>query len=177
MTTLYLVKHRRRLYDDVLSHWLIGWYSTRAKAEAAVARAVLLPGFRDFPTAFVSWELELDEIYDESDGEPQQVQDESSGRCAGFGMTTSDEVDPKRILAATIYQLEWFQELDDDVTDIVFIGAFSSEEKAHEAIDVVRSRPHFAGHPEGFYISDIEVDVDHSTTGFFVPNEEKEPRR
>ena len=59
---LYLAKHRRRLHDDAFSTWLIGWYSTRAKAEAAVARAVMLPGFRDFPKAFVIWELELDEI-------------------------------------------------------------------------------------------------------------------
>lgn len=70
-----------------------------------------------------------------------------------------------------IYHLEWFQELDDDVTDIVFIGAFSSEKRALEAIDMVRSRPRFAGHPEGFHISDIEVDVDYSTTGFFIPGE------
>lgn len=66
MTDIYLVKHRRRLHDDVFSTWLIGWYSTRASADVAIVRAVLLPGFRDFPTAFVIWELELDEIYDES---------------------------------------------------------------------------------------------------------------
>ena len=70
-----------------------------------------------------------------------------------------------------IYQLEWFQELDNDVTDIVFIGAFSSEQKALDAIEAVKSRPRFAGRPEGFYISDIEMDADHSTTGFFIPDD------
>jgi hypothetical protein len=64
--TLYLVKHRRRLHDSVFSSWFIGWYSTRKKAEAAILRAKHLPGFRDFPEAFVIWELDLDTIYDEN---------------------------------------------------------------------------------------------------------------
>ncbi|QWT18986.1 hypothetical protein KPL74_14675 [Bacillus sp. NP157] len=70
-----------------------------------------------------------------------------------------------------VYQLEWFRELDEYITDTVFIGVFSSEKKARDAIEVVKSRHRFAGWPDGFYVSDIEVDTDHSTTGFFIPDE------
>ncbi|QWT18987.1 hypothetical protein KPL74_14680 [Bacillus sp. NP157] len=76
MKVLYLVKHRRLLHDDVFSTWFIGWYSTRANAEAAIARSAPLPGFCDFPTAFVIWELEVDEIYDEGDDGKQADEDE-----------------------------------------------------------------------------------------------------
>jgi hypothetical protein len=40
---------------------LIGVYSDRVKAEAAVERAKLLPGFRDYPDTFVVDPYELDE--------------------------------------------------------------------------------------------------------------------
>ena len=38
----------------------IGVYSTRASAEAAVARSVLQPGFRDFPSGFCVDESAID---------------------------------------------------------------------------------------------------------------------
>lgn len=151
MEKLFLVKHKRKLHADIFSSWFIGWYSTCAKAEAAIERARPLPGFCDFPDDFFVWEIDLDEIHDEN-------ADEISAHSA------------RTASATVVFQLEWFQELDDDVTDIVFIGVFTSRDRAVEAIGKVKGRERFSHHPDGFYISDIEVDKDHSTSGFFVPD-------
>ncbi|WP_369930898.1 hypothetical protein [Xanthomonas sp. NCPPB 2632] len=152
MEKLFLVKHTRKLYADIFSSWFIGWYSTYAKAEAAIERARPLPGFCDFPDDFFIWAIDLDEVHDEN-------ADESSARST----RTSD--------AKIVFQLVWFQELDHEVTDIVFIGVFSSQERAVEAIEKVKGRERFVHRPEGFYVSDVEVDIDHSTSGFFIPDE------
>ena len=48
-------------FDDSDDQKLIGIYSTRAKAEAAIDRARVLDGFRDEPDCFILDEVTLDE--------------------------------------------------------------------------------------------------------------------
>lgn len=50
---VYLVHHLHELPGGEEDWKLIGCYSSRSKAEAAVVRAQALPGFRDTPGGFV----------------------------------------------------------------------------------------------------------------------------
>ncbi|HEX6039739.1 DUF7336 domain-containing protein [Longimicrobium sp.] len=57
---VYLVQHARPKDEDNEDIKLIGIYSTRERAEAAVARALLQPGFRDWPDEFHIGSIPLD---------------------------------------------------------------------------------------------------------------------
>lgn len=66
MKVLFLLRHRRVLFDDVCDTKWIGWYSTAEKAQATIDRSVLLEGFRDYPDGFELLEVEVDKIYFEN---------------------------------------------------------------------------------------------------------------
>jgi len=59
MTTVFLLHHERRVPPPADAK-LCGVYSTRSAAEAARARLVAKPGFRDTPASFSIDEYQLD---------------------------------------------------------------------------------------------------------------------
>lgn len=60
MTTAFVVQHVHELSDGTEDVKFIGVYSSRASAEAAVARLSQLPGFADAPDGFSIDEYPLD---------------------------------------------------------------------------------------------------------------------
>lgn len=60
METAFVLHHVAREDTPDEDAKLIGVYSTRAAAEAAIARMRSLPGFRDYPTNFHIDEYRLD---------------------------------------------------------------------------------------------------------------------
>jgi len=71
----------------------------------------------------------------------------------------------------TVYEVGYARELNDDVTDVKFVGVFSTREKADEAFMTVRSLLPYSRFPDCLYVMDVEVDIDHWTYGFFTPEE------
>lgn len=63
MEVLFLLRHRRNLFDDVYDTKWIGWYSTAENANAAIDRSILLEGFRDYPNGFELLEVDVDKVY------------------------------------------------------------------------------------------------------------------
>ncbi len=63
---VYQVQHLRP--RSAFTDWpmadvkVIGYFSSLERAEAAVAKAVALQGFRDFPSGFEIREVELDQL-------------------------------------------------------------------------------------------------------------------
>jgi hypothetical protein len=62
---VYMLEHLHEFDDGHEDLKLIGHYSTREKAEAALALVRDKPGFRDNPEGFTIWEIEVDK-----EGEP-----------------------------------------------------------------------------------------------------------
>lgn len=60
MTTVFVVQHVHALGDDREDVKLIGVYSSRQQAEAAVARLRASPGFREMPDGFSIDPYEVD---------------------------------------------------------------------------------------------------------------------
>ena len=58
---VYKLYHIRTRQDGEGDEKLIGIYTTREKAEAAIQRVVGMPGFRDFPNDFEISKHTLDE--------------------------------------------------------------------------------------------------------------------
>lgn len=57
---VYMLEHTHEFDDGHEDLKLIGHYSTREKAEAALAKVRDQPGFRDHPEGFEIWEVEVD---------------------------------------------------------------------------------------------------------------------
>ena len=70
-----------------------------------------------------------------------------------------------------VYEIKYARDLSDDVTDVKFVGVFSTREKANEALEEVKKLPGFAQYPECLLVTEVEVDLDHWTYGFFTPND------
>jgi len=60
VTTVFVVQHVHGLSDDREDVKLIGAYSSRQQAEAAVARLRSSPGFREMPDGFAIDQYEVD---------------------------------------------------------------------------------------------------------------------
>jgi len=70
-----------------------------------------------------------------------------------------------------VYEIKYFRDLSDDVTDVKIVGVFSTCEKANNALEKVKKLPGFSRHPECLFIMEVEVDLDHWTDGFFTPDD------
>lgn len=57
---------------------------------------------------------------------------------------------------------------ESDRTDEKLIGAYRREEDARAAIARVKDKPGFTATPEGFEISEYELNKDHWTEGYIV---------
>ncbi len=53
-----------------------------------------------------------------------------------------------------------------DSEDIKFIGVYSTESAAREAIHRLTPQPGFANYPDGFHIGRYELDHEHWVEGF-----------
>ena len=61
----------------------------------------------------------------------------------------------------------WHAGQDDEYfEDAKLIGVYRTKERAHRAIDRVRSQPGFREHPKGFVVDTYELDRDHWVEGF-----------
>jgi len=62
--------------------------------------------------------------------------------------------------------LAWHTRSDPVADDSKLLGVYSSEGAAYAAIDRVRDKPGFRNYPDGFEVSECEVDRDNWTEGF-----------
>ena len=55
---------------------------------------------------------------------------------------------------------------DDEITEVKFIGVYSSKALAEEAVERLRARPGFDRFPDGFTIDAVQVDQTSWEEGF-----------
>jgi hypothetical protein len=73
----------------------------------------------------------------------------------------------KKIMSK-LYLLHHVREVDDDSDDVKLIGIYSSEQKALEALELVKAQPGFRDFPDGFEISEAELDHTEWSEGFLT---------
>ncbi|MFF3223683.1 hypothetical protein ACFYV7_12900 [Nocardia suismassiliense] len=73
---VYLVNHEYSLNEDEVEVKRIGIYTSKAEAEAAIARLRLQPGFRDLPESFVIHRYEIGKDY-LTDGYDPSIEDQT----------------------------------------------------------------------------------------------------
>ena len=65
-----------------------------------------------------------------------------------------------------VFLLDHVHEMESGEEDIKFIGVYSSEKSARQAIVRLSTQPGFRKYVEGFQINCYELDEDHWTEGF-----------
>jgi hypothetical protein len=59
-----------------------------------------------------------------------------------------------------VYLAQHVHEFDDGHEDVKMLGVFSSEENAQAAIARVKDQPGFKDTPEGFHVTEYQVDTE-----------------
>lgn len=67
-----------------------------------------------------------------------------------------------------VYILQLAHEISENIEDVKFIGAYSSEQKAQEAIERIKTQPGFVDASEGFSIDKYKIDKDHWCEGYTI---------
>ena len=67
-----------------------------------------------------------------------------------------------------LFLLHHVREVDDDSDDVKLIGIYSSEEKALDALKLVKQQPGFSSFPDGFEISEAVLDHTEWSEGFLT---------
>ena len=77
-------------------------------------------------------------------------------------------------MGKTVYLLHHVHEFEDGHEDFKMIGVFSTEQRAKDALGLVKDQPGFRECPEGFEISEAELDTMEWLEGFVTlqPGEE-----
>lgn len=71
----------------------------------------------------------------------------------------------------SVFILQHCYENDDGYDEVKFIGVYSTEEKAKETIDRLKTVKGFCDYPiDCFFIDEYEIDKGHWTEGFFKYN-------
>ena len=68
----------------------------------------------------------------------------------------------------SVYILQHVHIPHDDCEDVKFIGVYSTQKMAQQAIERLKAQPGFKETPQGFYIEEYDVDVDHWCEGFIT---------
>lgn len=65
-----------------------------------------------------------------------------------------------------VFVLQHVHELTTDVEDVKFIGVYSTEQRARDAVARLAEAPGFCDTKDGFAIDEYDVDKDHWVEGF-----------
>ena len=133
---------------------LLGVYSTQEKAEQRLALIRDKPYFRDFPECFETLEGGLDETDmregfvtdEEPDPNPQPPQPPPPLRTPTQYWPNMD-----------IYLL-WHCYTDERSENEMMLGVYSSIENAEQGLTLLRDKPGFRDHPDGFAIAKRKLD-------------------
>ncbi|HEX5454412.1 MAG TPA: hypothetical protein VFX06_11520 [Stellaceae bacterium] len=163
-------------YDGWQDHdKLLGIYSTKEKAEAALALLRHKPGFRDHPDGFEVLDGPIDETY----------------WLEGFlSLWGDEEPDPnhvpgsgKRVLFTSIdpmpqtYWVLWHRYAQEaGIFEEKLIGTYTSRENAEKGIELVRDQPGFREHLNGFVITEGTLDQTDMIDGFITVREDNRER-
>lgn len=161
-------------YDGREDHdKLLGVFTTKEKAQQALARLRDKPGFRDYPDGFEILDGPIDETY----------------WLEGFATVSGDEErDPnyvpgsgKRVFFQSIdpmpqtYWVLWHRYMNaGGINEEKLIGTYTSRENAEKGIELLRDHPGFRDHPDGFAITYGTIDQAYMTDGFVTLREGRE---
>ncbi|MDW9380945.1 hypothetical protein [Chryseobacterium sp. JV558] len=143
----------------------LGFSNSLEDLEELKAKAILMPGFRDYPDCFVTDCYILDKIH-WNDGFKKVI-----GEIGRDYIEKGDEIDEnhisiKELGLSTVFSVSHYYTIHTFLDDERYIGVFSSLEKAEKAIEELKNKPGFKDHHDDFDISELDLAVLLWSSGF-----------
>lgn len=157
MSKLYVLHHTRE-FSEELSECVyghsdtkqIGIFYSKNLCQSILEKYRKLEGFKDHPEGFQIDEYTIDSIYNE--GVSRLI----------------DQYKSKKSRQDSVYLLYFTREFDDGHDDSRLLGIFSGQQKAEEALAVVKAIPEIGQFSDQFEIYDDKVGRLGWTGGFFT---------
>lgn len=160
-------------YDGRRDHEkLLGVYTTRPKAEAALVQLRDKPGFHDHPDGFEIRRGKMDGTAWTYGGFATIYPGEEldSSPLAPYPEVTEEQTHiPSVEPMPSTYWVLWMRFIDrlDDPHQLI-IGIYTSRENAEKGMALVRDQPGFRDHPNGFVIEEGTIDQTNMLNGFIT---------
>ncbi|MGX5684959.1 DUF7336 domain-containing protein [Chryseobacterium cucumeris] len=143
----------------------LGFSNSVENLEKLKAKAVVLPGFRDYPDSFVTdcyildkihWNEGFLEVIGEIGRDYIEKGDDIAANCISI----------KELGLNTVFSVSHYYTIHTFLDDERYIGVFSSLKKAEKAIEELKEKPGFKDHQNDFNISELDLDILLWSTGF-----------
>ncbi|MGG1924542.1 hypothetical protein AB1278_22445 [Chryseobacterium sp. NRRL B-14798] len=143
----------------------LGFSNSVENLEKLKAKAVVLPGFRDYPKSFVADCYILDKIH-WNEGFLEVI-----GEIGRDYIEKGDDIDAncisiKELGLNKVFSVSHYYTIHTFLDDERYIGVFSSLKKAEKAIEELKDKPGFKDHQNDFNISELDLDILLWSTGF-----------
>ncbi|SEH34869.1 DUF7336 domain-containing protein [Chryseobacterium culicis] len=143
----------------------LGFSNSIEDIEDLKAKAVILPGFRDYPECFVTDHYILDKVH-WNEGFKEVI-----GEIGRDYIEKGDDIDENCISVKglglnTVFSVSHYYTIHTFLDDERYIGVFSSLEKAENAIEELKNKPGFKDHQDDFNISELDLATLLWNTGF-----------
>ncbi|MDV7696950.1 hypothetical protein N6B72_08460 [Chryseobacterium soli] len=144
---------------------LLGFLNSLKGVEEMKKQAFILPGFKEYPECFVVNQYILDKIH-WAEGFHEAI-----GEMGRDYLEKGDEVDKncrsvKELELNNIFSVSHYYTINTHLDDERYIGVFSSLDQAEKAVEILKMKPGFKSHPDGFDISELDLNVLLWNSGF-----------
>lgn len=143
----------------------LGFLNSLADIEDLRRKALILPGFRDYPECFVVNQYILDKIH-WAEGFHEVIGEIGRDYLEKGDKVEKDCPSVKELGLNTIFSVSHYYTIHTHLDDERYIGVFSSLGQAEKAIVELKMKSGFKDHPDCFDISELDLKVLLWNSGF-----------
>jgi hypothetical protein len=143
----------------------LGFTNSIEDLEELKSKAIILPGFRDYPDCFITDFYILDKIH-WYEGFQEVIGEMGRDYIEKGDVIDENCISVKELGLNTVFSVSHYYTIHTFLDDERYIGVFSSLEKAENAIEELKNKPGFKDYQNDFDISELDLDILFWPTGF-----------
>lgn len=151
--------------DSYRDSKVLGFCDTVQNVKKLKSEALKLPGFNRYPDSFIINKYIINKIHWEK-GFEIAIGEIGKDYILESDVISDHALSVKELGLKSIFSVTHSYSIDRYLDDERFIGVFSSEEEAEEAIAILKKQNGFIIHPDDFDISEIEINYLLWNSGF-----------
>lgn len=143
----------------------LGFTNSVEDLEELKSKAIILPGFRDYPDCFVTDCYIMDKVH-WNEGFQEVIGEMGRDYTEKGDVIDENCISVKELGLNTVFSVSHYYTIHTFLDDERYIGVFSSLEKAENAIEELKNKPGFKDYQNDFDISELDLDILFWPTGF-----------
>ncbi|RQO39181.1 hypothetical protein DBR39_09330 [Chryseobacterium sp. KBW03] len=161
---IYALNHTYTDESHTASKFL-GFCNSVEGLEKLKSKAVILPGFRDYPECFVTDCYIMDKVH-WNEGFQEVIGEMGRDYIEKGDVIDENCISVKELGLNTVFSVSHYYTIHTFLDDERYIGVFSSLEKAENAIEELKNKSGFKDYQDDFDISELDLDILFWSTGF-----------